>query len=286
MGGYIIKRKSLIIILSVIILLVLCSLYLYYENTKLSISNYNVVNTRIPSSFNNFKIVQISDLHNTRTKKLVNSLIKEIKKQKPNIIVITGDLIDSKKYDLEVALDFIDELKSVAPIYYVSGNHEAWSSKYEDINSNLVERGVFILDNEYDTIEINDENIIILGVSDPAFYPSYLSEQTSSNLEDILDDLENNNFKILLSHRPELFETYANHDINLVLTGHAHGGQVRLPFFGGLIAPNQGLFPKYTDGKFEQNKTTMIVSRGIGNSIIPFRVNNRPELVTVTLNNE
>lgn len=113
--------------------------------------------------------------------------------------------------------------------------------------------------------------------------------ETDENIIEFeLDSIDYNkdNYTILLSHRPELFEIYVDNDINLVLTGHAHGGQIRIPFIGGLIAPNQGLFPKYTNGKIEQDDTTMIVSRGIGNSILPFRINNRPELVLITLSSE
>ena len=161
-------------------------------------------------------------------------------------------------------------------------------NKNEEINSTLTEKGVIILDNEFDKITINDESIIILGMKDPSFYPKEISaDQTSYNLKETMDKIGNtNSFKLLLSHRPELFETYVENDVDLVLTGHAHGGQIRIPFIGGLIAPDQGLFPKYTGGIFTKNNTSMIVSRGIGNSIFPFRINNRPELVIITLNGE
>ena len=281
-------KKKFNIIMLIIILSLFLGVYLYYENTKLYVSKYNIINDKIADTFNNYKIVHISDLHNTKFKTLVKDLTKEIKKQNPNIIVVTGDLIDSKKYDLQVAMEFIEEIKDIAPIYFVSGNHEKWSSKNEEINSTLTEKGVIILDNEFDKITINDESIIILGMKDPSFYPKEISaDQTSYNLKETMDKIGNtNSFKLLLSHRPELFETYVENDVDLVLTGHAHGGQIRIPFIGGLIAPDQGLFPKYTGGIFTKNNTYMIVSRGIGNSILPFRINNRPELVIITLNGE
>ncbi len=281
-------KKKFNIIMLIIILSLFLGVYLYYENTKLYVSKYNIINDKIADTFNNYKIVHISDLHNTKFKTLVKDLTKEIKKQNPNIIVVTGDLIDSKKYDLQVAMEFIEEIKDIAPIYFVSGNHEKWSSKNEEINSTLTEKGVIILDNEFDKITINDESIIILGMKDPSFYPKEISaDQTSYNLKETMDKIGNtNSFKLLLSHRPELFETYVENDVDLVLTGHAHGGQIRIPFIGGLIAPDQGLFPKYTGGIFTKNNTSMIVSRGIGNSIFPFRINNRPELVIITLNGE
>ena len=111
-------------------------------------------------------------------------------------------------------------------------------------------------------------------------------ESFISDSEIVKVELDNTKYNILLSHRPELFDTYVEKKINLILTGHAHGGQIRIPFIGGIVAPNQGFFPKYTSGVIEKNKTTMVVSRGIGNSIIPLRINNRPELVVITLYNK
>ncbi len=278
-------KKRIVII--VILLVILSCLYLYYENNYLSISNYNIINNKIPSSFKGFKIVQISDFHNTKSKKLTNDIIEEIKKQQPNIIVITGDLIDSKRYDLQVSLDFLKSIKDVAPIYYVSGNHEAGSGRYEEIVNSLKGIGIKILDDEFEIISVNEDKIAILGLGDPSFYPSYISNQSKYDLKETINNIDDNSiFKLLISHRPEIFNIYVENNIDLVLTGHAHGGQIRIPFIGGLIAPNQGLFPKYTSGTFKEENTTMIVSRGIGNSILPFRINNRPELVVVTLNNE
>ena len=114
----------------------------------------------------------------------------------------------------------------------------------------------------------------------------YEDDNNKINYELTISDYDKNKYSILLSHRPELFETYVDNNINLVFTGHAHGGQIRIPFIGGIIAPNQGLFPKYTSGIFTKNETNMIVSRGIGNSLFPFRINNNPELVIVELNNK
>jgi len=284
------KKKTIIIISFIVIALILCGLYLHYENTKLQVSNYNIINNNIPVDLDNYKIVQISDFHNTKSDTLTNDLIKEVKKQKPNIIVITGDIVDSRIYDLQIVIDFIEKIKDVAPIYFVSGNHEISSGKYEEIKDKLTLEGVIILDNAIDKVTINDECIYIVGLVDSSYYPSELREitnQTDSDLKDLIKEVDDeDSFKILLSHRPEIFETYVANDIDVVFTGHAHGGQIRLPFIGGLIAPNQGLFPKYTSGLITENETSMVVSRGIGNSIIPFRINNRPELVVIKLNKE
>lgn len=270
-----------------IIIIILSVLYLYCENNNLQISNYSITNNNFPVEFNNYKIVQISDFHNTKSKRLAKDLVKEIKNQKPDIIVLTGDLIDANKEHMDISIDFIKEINSTAPIYFVTGNHEASINDYSELKNKLEENNVTILDNESQVIKKKSSEINIIGINDPTMKHSHY-ETDENIIEFELDSIDYNkdNYTILLSHRPELFEIYVDNDINLVLTGHAHGGQIRIPFIGGLIAPNQGLFPKYTNGKIEQDDTTMIVSRGIGNSILPFRINNRPELVLITLSSE
>lgn len=278
--------KRIVIVIIIISLFFLLSFYLYYENNKLQVSNYEIINKRIPSEFNNYKIVQISDFHNTKSKILTNDLIKKIKNIKPNLIVLTGDLIDSKKLFIDVSINFIKKIKDIAPIYYVYGNHEAKITNYKELENELRKNNVIILDNKTEVLNINDAFINIIGVSDPSFSANtYIDDSTI--IKDELKGIEYDyhNYTILLSHRPELFDTYVSENIDLILTGHAHGGQIIIPFIGGLIAPNQGLFPKYTSGVFNKGDTTMIVSRGIGNSILPFRINNRPELVVINLHN-
>ncbi len=279
------RKKKFIIALTLLLIIFGC-LYLRYENTTLQVSNYNIVNKKIPNDFNGYKIIQISDFHNTKSKTLTNDLIAEIKVQKPNIIVITGDLIDMNRTDIQTAIAFIKEMNTVAPIYYVSGNHEANITNYLDLEKELLENDVVILDNKVAKLTIGASEINLLGIADPQMaYVDYSlnSEIVNTELKSIKYD--NNKYSILLSHRPELFNNYVENGIDLVLAGHAHGGQIRIPFIGGLVAPNQGLFPKYTSGLFERDKTTMIVSRGIGNSILPYRINNRPNLVSITLRN-
>ncbi len=281
------KKKDLFIISMIIILFILCCFYLHYENTSLKVSNYDILNDKIPEKFDEYKIVQISDFHNTRSKTLRNSLIEEIKEFEPNIIVITGDFIDVNRTDTRISLDFIKEINSIAPIYYVPGNHEAEMTNYQDFKNELSENKVIILDNKLEKLLVETEEINLIGVNDPrmANAPS-VSDAAIVDKELKSIEYDNNKFTILLSHRPELIDTYEENNIDLVLSGHAHGGQIRVPFIGGLFAPNQGIFPKLTSGTHEQGKTTLLVSRGIGNSTFPFRINNRPELVSITLNNE
>ncbi len=278
-------KKLIIIIVIIIILIFLLGIYLYYENNYLKVSKYEINDNNLPKSFNNFKIVHISDFHNTKSKKLTKDIVKKIKSEKPNIIVVTGDLVDSRRTDIEVSLSFIKKIIDVSPIYYVIGNHETRLDNMDELIKKLKDIGVIVLDNKVDTIEIDNEVINIVGLNDPNLYKVKDYEKLiNKNLNNI--NYDKNNYTILLSHRPELFDVYVKNNINLVFTGHVHGGQIRVPFIGGLFAPSQGVFPKYTSGTFKDNNTTMVVSRGIGNSLFPFRVNNRPDLVVVTLNNK
>ena len=196
-------------------------------------------------------------------------------------------MIDSRKTNIAVALAFAKEAVKIAPCYYVSGNHEARVSEYQDLKTGLEAAGVTILDDIQVKIEVSGKSITVIGVDDPSFSADYLTGDAAV-IDKKLSELaaEDPGFTILLSHRPELFDTYVDHDIDLVLSGHAHGGQFRLPLIGGLVAPNQGLFPKYDAGLYSEEYTNMIVSCGLGNSIIPFRFNNRPEVVLIELKSQ
>ena len=203
-----------------------------------------------------------------------------------DIIVVTGDLIDSNNTNIDIAMELISGAIKIAPIYYVSGNHEAWSGSYDELKSNLENSGVVVLDNQKIEVMNDSDSIDIIGLADTSFIESdWLEYGGNAETKNLLNTLTEGttNFKILLSHRPELFDIYSNSNVNLIFSGHAHGGQFRLPFIGGLIAPDQGFFPKLTEGIHTSNDTSMIISRGLGNSIIPVRILNRPELIVVTL---
>ena len=271
-----------LLVIALACVLFLPTVYLFYENNSLQITKYEIDSEKISNEFNGFKIVQVSDLHNTKSKVLNKSLIKEIKNQHPDLIALTGDLVDSSKTDINAAIDFIKEIKDCAPIYYVTGNHEARISEYSKLSSELINNNVVILDNKAEQIKSGDAKLNILGINDPAIaHDVYVSDEIIVKSEIKALTYDKTAFSILLSHRPELYSVYVENKIDLALTGHAHGGQIRLPFVGGVVAPNQGLFPKYTSGAFKEDETTMIVSRGIGNSILPYRINNRQRLENI-----
>ena len=278
------NRPILVALAAIFTISVFCT----WQNNAITTTQIDYISPKIPEEFNGYRIVHISDLHNKQFGKNQERLLKRIRAVSPDIIVITGDLIDRRKYDLETAMLFINGAIKIAPLYYVSGNHEAWSGDYANISERLRSSGVQILDDTKATIIRGKGKIDILGLSDPDFLTySYLEGTNTSKLREHLERLSDDAvFQILLCHRPELFEIYARENIDLIFSGHAHGGQVRIPFVGAIVAPDQGFFPKYSSGAYTQNQSTMIVSRGLGNSIIPIRIFNRPEIVVVTLRSE
>lgn len=258
-----------------------------WSNKALMVSTISISSSHIPAAFSGFRIAQVSDLHNSEFGKNNTELLKLLSESRPDIIAITGDLIDANHTDVGIALGFAQESVRIATTYYVTGNHEAASPQYDTLKAGLEEAGVIVLEDEAVSLERNGETITLFGLGDPDFtVKGDMFGETAAMVSTKLKNLDDGEggYTILLSHRPELFETYVDCGIDLVFAGHAHGGQFRLPFIGGLVAPNQGMFPQYDAGLYTDGSTSMVVSRGIGNSIIPFRFNNRPEIVLVELN--
>ena len=280
------NKKKLIGFIAVLFLLF--AGWILWGNTALMVNELTIKNEEIPSGFSGFRIAQISDLHNAEFGKENEKLLSMLKECEPDIILITGDLIDSRRTDIETGISFVKKAVLIAPVYYVTGNHEARIEEYEELITGLEKAGVHVLDNESVIVENSGDRIAVAGMKDPSFVTNYLFGDSKTVAADGLTELISNKdiYTVLLSHRPELFETYVESDANLVFSGHAHGGQFRFPFVGGVVAPNQGLFPKYDAGVYSKEGTYMIVSRGIGNSILPFRINNRPEIVLVELQSE
>lgn len=277
-------KKRLLLVLFGILLAGLLG-WALWENKALEVSSYSVSSADLPESFSGFRIAQVSDLHNTEFGEGNEKLLKLLREAKPDIIVITGDLVDSYHTDVEVSVRFARKAMEIAPCYYVTGNHEARIAGFDRLKEGLEAAGVTVLENEKITLEREGERITLMGVDDPSFLTDYLTGDSEAVMQAALESLveETDGYTVLLSHRPELFETYVDSGVDLVFSGHAHGGQFRLPLVGGLASPNQGLFPKYDSGLYTQGSTHMLVSRGLGNSIIPLRFNNRPEVIVAEL---
>ncbi len=277
-----VKKKRFILLVAVSLLIALIA-WIAWGNTALELNTYTIISDRLPESFSGYRIAHVSDLHNAQMGEENEKLLAMLRKAKPDIIVITGDLVDSYHTNIGVALRFVEQATQIAPCYYVTGNHEARISELDELKSGLEAAGAVILENKRLEIERNGETITLIGVNDPSFQTDYLFGDSAAVMAKTLQELTADTYTILLSHRPELFDTYVANGMDLVFSGHAHGGQFRLPLIGGLAAPNQGLFPKYDSGLYTQGITNMLVSRGIGNSIIPFRIHNRPEVIVVEL---
>lgn len=282
-------KKSKMVLYALTALLSVLIIWTIWGNTALTVNTIIISNSRIQTSFFGFKIVQVSDLHNAEFLENNARLLKLLFKNEQDIIVIAGDLIDAQHTNIDIALNFVKKAIQLAPIYYVTGNHKASLSQYSILKTGLEMAGVIVLEDDTVQVKSGSEEISPIGLSDPDFtikmiYSEKFLLLITTKLKDLIDD--KSGYTILLSHRPELFQSYADCNVDLIFSGHAHGGQFRLPLIGGLIAPNQGLFPKYDAGLYSDQNTNMIVSRGIGNSIIPFRFNNRPEIVLVELKSE
>ena len=292
----------------VTLLLLLFVLVTVVQNYSIVLTKYEVQTDKWSAGVE-LNIVQLSDVHFISNERQANRLLELVTKADPDMIAITGDLIDTPKYTEQVnvnaengtdnpigqgTIDFCRELVAIAPTYFVYGNHEM--SLLDDPEKNefmmaLKAAGVEIINNETRQMDFGGNRINLLGVQDPStLYKdevyAHKELDNKGKVKVILDDLcgESNGecYTLVLSHRPEYFQLYAEYDMDLLLAGHAHGGQFRLPFVReGLAAPGQGFFPNYTSGVYESGDFTMIVSRGIGNSIIPVRIFNTPEVVKI-----
>ena len=269
------------ILIAALVLLALLA-WAVWANGAPVLTRYGVADDEIPEAFDGFKIAQISDLHNAVFGEGNSKLLKILAGAEPDIIVITGDLIDSRHTDTGAALSFVRAAAELAPVYYVTGNHEL-RMDFGSIEPELEAAGAVLLRNRSVRIERGGEYIELAGIDDPSFLGADGSAESraASELERLSVD---GAYLVLLAHRPELIETYAEYGADLVLSGHAHGGQIRLPGLGGLYAPGQGFLPEYDAGLYSSGDTSLVVSRGLGNSLFPLRINNRPEVVLAELN--
>lgn len=303
------KKKILVIILIIILLIIGINIIL---NNCIVTTRYTIQNNKINNDLSGYKIVQISDVHSIRNENKKEKIIEKVKKEKPNIIFVTGDLIDTDYYSEQnsmyqqekitqiekLTLDFMKELVNIADVYFIYGNHELVLLD-DPVNNEFVvplnEMGITILNNKLDTIQINNTSINLVGVQDPstlykdkkyAYIGNNNKEKTKAILDDLItnnDEFNNDNFTILLAHRPEFFDLYSNYDIDIAFTGHTHGGLIRLPIIRGAYSRAEGIFPDYSVGRYNKENFTMIINSGIGYSEIPIRIFNPPEIVVTTL---
>lgn len=269
-----------------IIILFVFLLFYYYQNNKIDTTRYNIQSEQIK---NTVTAVQLSDLHS----KPFNGVIKKLRIIKPDVIIITGDYINDHGKNKDKMLNFGKELLEIAPVVYITGNHERRLDYFDDLMNELSKIGFTVLLNDITQKEINGNTITFLGLDEnQANFDDYKSRKNGTfvykDMKPYFEKLdEKNGFKFVLSHFPENFEmikelNYSQYDFDIQLSGHAHGGQFILPFIGPIYSPGQGILPKYARGSIG-NRPKLIISRGLGNAEFPLRLFNHPEINVITL---
>ena len=271
----------------IIIAIILIFAFLYYQNNKIDITSYDIKSDIINE---NVVIAHLSDLHS----KPFKNVLKKLVEIKPDIICVTGDYINDHAKNKDKMLSFAMKLVELAPVYYITGNHERRLESFDELMNEIKETGFNVLLDEIAVVDINGNEIDILGLDENmADHSDYRARKAGlfeyRDMKPYFDELDKlYGFKIVLSHCPENFEgqkemNYSQYDFDVQLSGHAHGGQFILPFIGPVFAPGQGLFPKYARGSFGE-RPKLIISRGLGNSEFPFRLFNHPEINVINLN--
>lgn len=265
-----------------IVLLLICGtgVYLYTQQNFIKTEVYTVSSARLPESFSGFRIVEVSDLHGKQFGENNADLLAAVAALRPDVIAVTGDLIDDQS-QLDALPALAQALARIAPTYYVNGNHE-WDCKcINKINDILSENGVTPLNNEYVTLERNGESIVLAGVQDPLSTADYSGVLPA--LMEKISAAQGDPYVVLLAHRNTEYARFDAARVDVAVTGHGHGGVVRLPFVGGIIGNDRLLFPTHSAGLYQLSFTQMVVSRGLGNEGYTFRVNNRPDLPVIIL---
>lgn len=286
---------QIISILVVVCFAVVC-LISCIENRRLAVTRYELWSAKLPKAFEGFHIVQLSDLHNACFGDNNKKLIERIRELAPDVIFVTGDMIVGKPgRDVSFAADTMNQLVSIAPVYMSLGNHELRASIYTDTYGNMwkefsekLDSRITVLRDEKIFLEQNGEQIVLYGLDlTPEFYKRFRhTPMDREYLDNLFGKCEQEFYHIFLAHNPDYFKQYADWGADLTFSGHVHGGMVRIPFLGGMLSPMVHFFPEYDKGVFECANKYMILSGGLGNHTFKFRVNNLPEIVSVTLNPE
>lgn len=274
------RGRGCLTALIILALIAVAAAFLIKDSREdLEISRYEVNSKKLPESFDGFKIVQLSDLHGAEFGEDGMELVDKVGSLEPGMIALTGDFVTDEG-DLAAVEKLAARLVKLCPVYFVSGNHEFGSGLAVKVRNILERAGVKYLSNEYLTINRGDDEILLGGVEDPLAYADMLSpDELAQKMNDAAPDA----FKILLGHRNYWMTEYPELPVDLIFCGHAHGGLIRIPGVGGLIGTDRRLFPDFDAGQFNNGRYTLIVSRGLGNSVPIPRVFNRPEIVCVEL---
>ena len=279
------RRHPLRGVAALLILLAVGWCFLQWQLWGIQVTVTQVGVHGLPDGFEGLRIVQISDLHGHEYGQDSEALLALVAQQAPEFIVVTGDLIDQESH-LAMVPALARGLAAIAPTYYVTGNHEWAVGGVPRLKGILTECGVTVLSNQYVTLERNGDSLVLAGVDDPN---GYADQKTPEELYGEIQREAGDLCTILLAHRNDRFDQYAAAGYDLVISGHAHGGIVRLPFTDGLLGTDRKLFPTWTAGVYTLGDSTLFVSRGLGNNTVPihgFRLFNRPDLAVLELTGE
>lgn len=270
------RKKTKVYILLGLLAILFFSLAIGFNN-NLKTTYYTITNDKIPQSFDNYRIVQISDFHNKTFGNNEELLIRAINDCHPDIIVLTGDMIDDTNVDLHNVEMLLKGITSIAPVYSVDGNHEFDFLDLYSVLCSLYEKyGVTQIDNKTFSIYKGSDSITLSGIETLVF------GNHSSKPNNVSRSLDTSTYNILLHHYSNHFDVTSSLGYDLILAGHTHGGIIRLPLIGGVLGNNGDLFPAYDGGIYHENNCTMVSSKGLGDAQIP-RFNNPPELVCIIL---
>ena len=276
------KRRPLRWIIPLLLILAVGWLWFYWQCWGLQTTCTTVPVHDLPVGFMGCRIVHISDLHGHEYGEGSERLLARVREAEPELIFLTGDLIDRESH-LAMIPALAKGLASIAPTYYVTGNHEWDVGNVPTLKNLLTQCGVTVLSNEYEVLERWGDRMILAGVDDPN---GYADQKTPEELYEEISAQVPGETVLLLAHRNDRFDQYAHAGYDLVFSGHAHGGIVRLPFTDGLLGTNRKFFPTRTSGVYTVGESTLFVSRGLGNNTSPisgFRLFNRPEVAVVEL---
>lgn len=279
------RRRGVSQFFRLLLLVILCAAFFRWSNHSLQTEAFSYASPRLPEGFDGCTIVQLSDLHGAEFGKDNEKLIAAVSEQEPDFIFLTGDIQDRyRKTPRSYTVSLGRALAAIAPTYFVTGNHEWAFPDIRGLKRELADAGVTVLTNEYVPLERGGGSILLAGIDDPNGFADQKSPQA---LAEEVRTAADGGFWILLAHRNNYFEKeYSALGADLVISGHGHGGLVRLPFTDGLISVERTLFPSYTAGFYEAHGRNVFVSRGLGNSGPTFRLFNRPQLVVLTLEKE
>jgi hypothetical protein len=270
------------------------ALGLNYQNRHLTITQYKITDQRWPAELNNWRVVQLSDLHNQVVAGSGNRLVlKAVKNLNPGLIVLTGDTFDSRQTNIPANLSLISQLRTIAPVYLIFGNHDFCNDDYVALAGQAEKAGAIVLRNQMASLKINGQTIALVGLDDPTVLggplPQRITQQiVRQKLAQLISQAGEKLTQpiILLAHRPELWPEYLAIKPIAILSGHTHGGQIRLPLAGALYVPNQKLWPDYDQGDFIIENSQLIISRGLGNSSLGQRFNAYPEIISLDFNHQ